>query len=81
MKSNLVEEYFKKNNLKFKNTIKHLKTKGFNTEQILRILDTNTFYNKISVKELGLTSSSSHFSIDRDIWLDKVLQLIEKIKV
>lgn len=65
MKNNLIEGYFKDNSNKFNNTIKYLKEKGYNSEQILRIMD-HSVYVDLKV------------DMNRDIWLERVLQLIEK---
>ena len=65
MKSILIDNYFKTNSTKFKNTIKYLKEKGYNSEQILRIMELNV-YVELNVK------------INRGVWLERVLQLIKK---
>lgn len=65
MKNDLIEDYFKGNNNKFNNTIKYLKEKGYNSEQILRIMD-HSVYVDLKV------------DMNRDIWLERVLHLIEK---
>jgi len=65
MKNNSVEEYFKENSIKFDNTIKYLKERNYNSEQILRIVELNVYV------ELKI-------DMNRDVWLEKVLHLIEK---
>lgn len=71
MKSQIIEDYFKENQTKFQNTIAYLKSKGFDSESVLRILHQNINYE-------NLVRLDKKYSIPKEVWLNRVLKLIEK---